>query len=197
MNINIRSLEWLSMDLVKILFLAVSLVTSNVVFASGDHDEHEEGAESGEGHGDEDGHDEGGHEEEQSVKLTARQLEVAGITVETIRLQSVADVVNAPGEIMLNEYKTTSVTPRVSAQVFERHAKMGDTVTIGQPLLTLSSVEMATAQGDLLVSHREWQRVKKLGRKVVSAQRYTEARVNHEQAKARTLAYGMTSKQAD
>jgi RND family efflux transporter MFP subunit len=193
MNIKLKNLESTGLNLMKIAMLTLSLGALNIAYAAGGHDEgeHEES-----GH-EEAGHEEDGHEEEASVKLTARQLEVAGITVETIQLQKVADVVNAPGEIMLNEYKTTSVTPRVSAQVVSRHAKLGDMVSVGQPLLTLSSVEMATAQGDLLVTHREWQRVKKLGRKVVSAQRYTEARVKHEQAKARALAYGMTSKQAD
>jgi RND family efflux transporter MFP subunit len=120
---------------------------------------------------------------------------MAGIVVEEIQQQSVASIISAPGEIMLNEYKTTSVTPRVSAQIVKRYAKLGDVISAGQKLLTLSSVEMATAQGDLLVTEREWHRVKKLGRKVVSAQRYTEARVAHEQAKARVLAYGMTVKQ--
>ncbi|MBL4712637.1 MAG: efflux RND transporter periplasmic adaptor subunit [Gammaproteobacteria bacterium] len=170
----------------------------NVAFAA---DGHREADHDDSGH-EESGHEEGGreeenHEEEQSVKLTSRQREVAGIAVKAIQLQGVADVVNAPGEIMLNEYKTTSVTPRVSAQVVERQTKLGDSVSTGHPLVTLTSVEMATAQGDLLVSHREWLRVKKLGRKVVSARRYTEARVNHEQAKARVLAYGMSSAQAD
>jgi RND family efflux transporter MFP subunit len=188
MNINLTSMESTAVSLIKILILAAPLFVLNVAYASAEHDEAEH---------EQSGHEESGHEEENSVKLSARQLEVAGIRVEKIQLQSVADVVNAPGEIMLNEYKTTSVTPRVSAQVVKRQAKLGDMVSIGQPLVTLSSVDMATAQGDLLVTHREWQRVKKLGRKIVSAQRYTEARVKHEQAKARVLAYGMTSKQAD
>ncbi|VAW51292.1 Probable Co/Zn/Cd efflux system membrane fusion protein [hydrothermal vent metagenome] len=155
----------------------------------GGHDDH--GAESG-GHG---GHGEGGHEEEPSVKLTAEQMTIAGIVSEAIQLQEVSDLIIAPGEVALNAYKTTSVTPRVSAQVAKRHAKLGDEVKAGDPLLTLSSVAMASAQGELIVTEREWQRVKKLGRKVVSASRYTEARVAHEQAKARVLAYGMTARQ--
>ena len=194
MNINLRNLDLTNMSLVKILLLTVSLSAMNVAYASGGHDEdgHEEN-----GH-EESGHEEGGHdEEEQSVKLSAKQLEVAGIVVSEIQPQSVAEIISAPGEIMLNEYRTSSVTPRVSSQVVKRHVKLGDVITAGQPLVTLSSVEMATAQGDLIVTGREWQRVKKLGRKIVSAQRYTEARVNHEQAKARVLAYGMTEKQVE
>jgi RND family efflux transporter MFP subunit len=58
--------------------------------------------------------------------------------------------------------------------------------------VTLSSVEMAQAQGDLLVAEREWQRVSKLGKEVVSDQRYTEARIAREQARARVSAFGMT-----
>jgi len=153
------------------------------------HDEHgeEKGAHEENGEGD--------HEEESSVKLTAEQMEIAGIVSEAIQLQEVSDLIIAPGEVVLNAYQTTSVTPRVSAQVAKRHAKLGDEVKTGDPLLTLSSVAMANAQGELIVTEREWQRVKKLGRKVVSASRYTEARVAHEQAKARVLAYGMTVKQ--
>ncbi len=189
MNINLRNTGLISMSLVKILLLTVSLSALNVAYASGGQDE--------DGH-EEAGHEDGGHDEEEaSVKLSAKQLEIAGIIVKEIQPQNVAALISAPGEIMLNEYRTTSVTPRVSSQVVKRHVKLGDVITIGQPLVTLSSVEMATAQGNLLVTSREWLRVKKLGRKVVSAQRYTEARVNHEQAKARVLAYGMTVKQVE
>jgi len=189
MNINYRSTELASLGLIKLIILTLSLITFNVAYAENDHDEA--------GH-EEIGHEESGHEEgEQSVKLTVRQRETAGIVIQKIQLKSIAGLISAPGEIMLNEYKTTSVTPRVSAQVVERHAKLGDALKANDPLVTLSSVDMATAQGDLLVTDREWKRVKKLGRKVVSASRYTEARVAHEQAKARVLAYGMTSQQAE
>lgn len=160
------------------MILSVSFFTANLAYAS-------------------DKHNEGEHEKETSVKLTSQQLSVGGIAVEEVQLKEIAAVIYAPGEIMLNEYKTTIVTPRVSSQVVKRHAKLGDSVISGQPLLTLSSVDMATAQGELLVSEREWQRVEKLGRKVVSASRYTEAKVKHEQAKARVLAYGMTKNQID
>ena len=161
------------------------------------HDDHDdEHAESGhDGHGDEGHGGHGDHDEEQSVRLTAQQNRSAGIVVEPLVSKPVADVVRAPGEVMLNAYRTVSVTPRVAAQVVERHARLGDVVRAGQPLVTLSSVDMANAEGELIVAAREWQRVKKLGRKVVSAQRYTEARVAYEQAHARVTAYGMTDKQ--
>ncbi len=163
-------------------------------------DDHEEGHEEGhseEGHDEHGGEGHGEHEEEQSVKLTQEQMRVAGIVAEPVTRKNVADVIRAPGEVMLNAYRTVSITPRVDAQVVKRHAKLGDHVKLGQPLVTLSSVEMANAEGELIVSAREWQRVKKLGKKVVSAQRYTEARVAYEQARARVIAYGMTEGQAN
>lgn len=163
----------------RVTLLSVLMIMSNISFAAEDE-----------------GHGEVGHvelEEEQSVKLSAAQIEMAGIEVSEIQPEDFADEINAPGEVVLNAYKTTFVTPRVASQVVARHVKLGDVIKIGEPLVTLSSVEMAAAQGDLLVSGREWQRVKQLGSKVVSGQRYTNARVAYEQAKARVLAYGMTA----
>jgi cobalt-zinc-cadmium efflux system membrane fusion protein len=135
------------------------------------------------------------HDEEQAVRLSAEQRKMAGIVSEVLELRPVASEIRAPGEIQLNDYLTTRVTPRVAAQIVERHARLGDPVEAGQLLVTLSSVEMAQAQGDLLVAEREWRRVKKLGREVVSDQRYTEARVAFELARARVLAFGMTDAQ--
>ncbi len=173
-----------------------------------DHDEHGIPHHDGERHG-EDRHDgadhrhgdhEAGHEAHPStskVSLSRAQVELAGIVSRVIRPRPVAETIQAPGEIRLNAYRTGSVTPRVAAQVVERFARLGDEVVRGQRLLMLSSVEMARAQGELFVAEREWQRVKKLGRKVVSAARYTEARVAREQARARVMAYGMSRRQVD
>jgi cobalt-zinc-cadmium efflux system membrane fusion protein len=126
------------------------------------------------------------------VQLTSEQREMAGIVSESLQLRDIVIAFRVPGEIQLNTYATTMVTPRIEAQVVERHARLGDTIENGQALVTLSSVEMAQAQGDLQVAEHEWRRVKKLGRDVVSEQRYTEARVARGQARARVRAYGMT-----
>ena len=163
------------------------------------HDE-KAGAQNASAHGadegkDEHGAEEGAHEEEGGVQLTAAQRQAAGIQVVTLQPQRVNSAILVPGEVTLNDYASSKVTPRISAQVVQRHARLGDKVTSGQALVTLSSVEMAQAQGDLLVAEREWRRVSKLGRKVVSGARYTEARVNREQARARVLAYGMSNDQ--
>jgi len=169
----------------------------------GDEDKHDD--EDEDEHGGEDKHDEaegghGGHnehDEEGVTKLSKAQMEKAGIATRVLQPQLINAAIKAPGEVGFNTYKTASITPRISAQVIDRHVVLGEVVKKGQPLVTLSSVEMAEAQGNLLVVDREWKRVKKLGRKVVSARRHTEAKVKWELAKAKVKAYGMTTKQIE
>jgi len=169
----------------------------------GDEDKHARPGHDRDAH-DEDGHghdehagEEHGHEEEGRVRLSAEQMRTAGIEVAPLRAEPVAAWLTAPGEVQLNAYRTVNIAPRIPAQIVARHARLGDEVKAGQALISLSSVEMAEAQGQLLVASREWQRVKALGRKVVSERRYTEARVAWEQALARVRAYGMTQAEID
>ncbi len=144
----------------------------------------------------EEGHDEAeGSPNDNVAELTDEQIQTAGI--ETIRVQwsEVADILIAPGEVTLNAYETIKVTPRIEAQIVERHVRLGESVEKGQPLVTLSSIEVAQAQGELLVTDREWVRVEELGRKIVSDRRFVESQVARQQAYARVRAYGMTEDQ--
>lgn len=169
-----------------LLVLLFALASGSPLLA--EDQEHEEG-----GH-QESGHEEGEHEEN-VAELTKEQIQTVGI--ETVRVQrgEVADILIAPGEVTLNAYRTTKVAPRIEAQIIQRHVHLGESVAPGQALVTLSSVEVAQAQGELLVSDRELKRVKELGRKVVSERRYVEAQVARQQAYARVRAYGMTDDQ--
>ena len=162
-----------------------------------DHDEEDDHAdEDGHGdHGDEEGH--GDHDEEgAALELTSAERNAAGIVIDTVAPQALSETVRVPGEVINNAYRSSRVTPRITAQVAARHVTLGEDVQIGQRLVTLSSVAMAEAQGALIVADREWRRVKALGRDTVSARRYTEAQVAQQQALAKVLAYGMTEAQA-
>lgn len=159
--------------------------------------EHREGDDHGHNkkvedeHGDD--HKGDNHEEEAGiVKLSPQQLQTAGIKVTSLELREVGAMIRAPGEVKLNEYQTVKVTSRIAAQVVSRHARLGDNVEKGQALLTLSSVEMAEAQGQLLLADKEWKRVKELGRKVVSERRYITTQVDYEKAYANAKAFGMS-----
>ncbi len=143
-----------------------------------------------EAHGDHEG------EADSAIALTAGAQRAAGIVVKKVTLEALQETLRVPGEVVINAYQSSRVTPRITAQVLARHARLGDAVKAGQPLVTLSSVAMAEAQGNLIVADRDWQRVETLGRKAVSERRYTEAQVAQQQAFATVLAYGMTDTQA-
>ena len=161
-----------------------------------DHHNHKE-----EGHGHEEkgeGHDEHGEEGAAAdAELTNAQRRMAGIETQLVKRQSLGEAITAPGEVTLNAYRTTKVTPRIGAQVLMRHARLGDHVKKGQPLVTLSGVQMAEAQGVLMEADVELRRVEKLGRKVVSEKRFVAAQIAYQQAYAKVSAYGMTTAQID
>jgi cobalt-zinc-cadmium efflux system membrane fusion protein len=155
-----------------------------------DHEGHDH-----EGHS----HDEEHHETHQNsvVELTAAKIKSADVEVVEVKQQPLSEEINAPGEVITNAYRSSKATPRISAQVTKRYKKLGNKVKKGEPLVTLSSVEMARAQSEFLVAGREWQRVRRLGKQVVSERNYEEAQVAYRLAYAKVLAYGMTERQIE
>lgn len=145
----------------------------------------------------EEGHDDHNEEEGGAIEMTVEERESAGIIVSVVAPRALSETLRVPGEVVINAYKSARVTPRITAQVATRHVKMGDEVTPGNRLVTLSSVEMAEAQGALIVADLEWKRVKSLGKGTVAARRYTEAQIAQQQAFAKVVAYGMTAAQAN
>ena len=191
-------------NLILIALLSASMVIAPTWAAQDhnehDHDSHKEESHEKDAHEDEHGgrnehdrHDD--HDEKGTVILTTEQQQAADIVVKKITPELIQADVSAPAEVKFNTYKTASISPRISAQVLGCYVVLGEVVRIGQPIVSLSSVEMAEAQGALLLAGREWKRVKKLGRQVVSESRYTEAKVNWELARARVKAYGMSDSQ--
>jgi cobalt-zinc-cadmium efflux system membrane fusion protein len=132
------------------------------------------------------------HAEENPLVVDAVTQKELGIVTAPVAAQVLSEELRAPGEVKANAYATALVSPRIPAQIVRRHAKLGETVKAGQPLVTLSSVEVAEAQGALIVAEREWARVKQLGAEAVSAKRYTESQVGRDQAFAKLRAYGVS-----
>ena len=127
--------------------------------------------------------------------LDVAAIREAGIVVETLGTRQLGDELKAPGEVKMDAYATVLVSPRVASQVVARKARLGDVVTKGQPLVVLSSVEVAETQGQLIVASQDWQRVSSLGPQAVSARRYGEALVQRDQSRAKLRAYGLTDAQ--
>ena len=137
------------------------------------------------------------HGDEGLIEISPEGQQAAGIKTEVLRAQSLPIYISAPGEAIPNKDLTALVTPRIQAQVVQRLVKIGDHVKQGQPLVRLSSVDMAKAQADLLLTHKEWLRVKQLGKQAVSAKRYQTAEIAYQQAYSKLLAYGMTRLQIE
>ena len=141
-------------------------------------------AEGGEGHAEE-------GEAGEPVKMDDAALKAAGIRLQTLQPSLLSEELRAPGEVVDSAYGTTLITPRVEALVVRRHAKLGDEVRAGAPLVTLASVEVSDAQADLRIAEQEWRRVSALGREAVAGRRITEAKVAVDRARAKAQAYGL------
>jgi len=127
--------------------------------------------------------------------LDPKTIQDAGIVVDTAASRALTDELKAPGEVKADAYSTVLVSPRVESQVTARKATLGDLVKNGQPLVVLSSVQVAETQGALIVAEQDWQRVASLGPQAVSARRYNEAKVQRDQARAKLRAYGLSDGQ--
>ena len=183
--------------------LVITALTS--LDAAGQHtrDERDHADSHEAGHDDHPNHDEpvsgqAGHGEKSEggvVELSPESIRAADIHVTALKSELLPEFISAPGEIQLNQYRSAEVTPLIDAVVVKRHARLGDKVKAGQPLITLASIEVAAAQGELRIVANEWQRVRKLGRGVVSEKRYVQARVAYEQGRLKLSAYGLDNKQ--
>src|SRR5690606_21787445 len=104
--------------------------TTPAVVSEAHDDDHADDA------GTKDEHDEHG---DAAPRWDEASLAAAGIHLAPLRRQSLSESIRAPGEVVDNAYGTTLITPRVDALVVQRHAKLGDDVAAGAPLVTLSS----------------------------------------------------------
>lgn len=165
--------------------------------AASSGDVHDDPPADQESHDDHDPHDQP-EQTANAVQLSAEQRRAIALETAVLEPRPLGAAIRAPGEVRANAYASSRVTPRIAAQVVARHARLGDPVKAGQPLVTLSSPEMADAQGDFVVAEREWQRLRQLkGDDFVSEREHLQARVARDKALWRVLAFGMTRAQAD
>ncbi len=127
----------------------------------------------------------------EGLRMDDATLKAAGIRVEAVQASQVSGSIRVPGEVLDSAYGTTLITPRVESLVVRRHAKLGDEVRAGAPLVTLASVQVSDAQADLRVAEQEYRRVAALGPEAVAGRRITEARVALDRARAKAQAYGL------
>ena len=126
------------------------------------------------------------------LKLSAEEIETAGIQVEALAAQSVADQVVLTATIRANQERIAHVAPRVSARITQVKAKLGDNVKAGQPLALLDSMELGEAhsayrqaQSQLALAKADFERARKLrAEEIIADKDFLRARSEYEKARA-------------
>ncbi|WP_318556204.1 efflux RND transporter periplasmic adaptor subunit [Geobacter anodireducens] len=123
------------------------------VTGGGEHAEHKEAGhkeEKGGGHDDEKGHAEekeghDGHGEEKLVRMAAEVQKQNGVAVAPAQKQRLPGMISATGKVEANADRIAHVSPRISGKIVSVRASLGDSVSAGQQLVTLDSVELGEA----------------------------------------------------
>ena len=126
-----------------------------------------------EGH---EGHDE--HGEVGSVKMTIEVQKQNSVVVAAAKKQRIAGVISATGKVEANADKIAHVSPRIAGKIVSVRASLGDSVTAGQPLATLDSVELGEAlsryhqsRTKLALAQSNMERIKTLVEKKIAARK--------------------------
>ncbi len=135
--------------------------------------EHKEEKEEHEGHDD---HDE--HGEEGLLKMSAEAQKLNGVVVAPAKKQRLAGTISATGKVEANADRIAHVSPRISGKIVAVRASLGDSISAGQSLATLDSVELGEALGryhqsktKLALAQSNMDRIKGLVEKKIAARK--------------------------
>jgi cobalt-zinc-cadmium efflux system membrane fusion protein len=113
-----------------------------------------------------------------SVKMTAEVQKQNGVVVAPAKKQRMGGVISATGKVEANADRIAHVSPRISGKVVAVKASLGDSVSAGQALATLDSVELGEALGryhqsrtKLALSQANMDRIKNLVEKKIAARK--------------------------
>lgn len=151
-------------------------------------------------HGKDDGlgKEEAGHAEGKAIRLSEDEQRVAGVRVEPVEVQEVADQLVVTATIQANQDRLARLAPRVPGRIVGIAANLGDRVSAGQVLARLDSIEVGEArssyaqlESEARVARGNMERAERLqAEQVVSQKDYLRARAEHEKAQAALRAAG-------
>ncbi|MEI6704114.1 MAG: efflux RND transporter periplasmic adaptor subunit [Deltaproteobacteria bacterium] len=209
------------------LILAVAL-SGGILFKSGylvrsggEHEEKKEIGHKGEKEGEhkgekgvshdvekekKEGHDE--HGEVASLKMTVEIQKQNGVVVTQAKKQQLAGTINATGKVEVNADRIAHVSPRIPGKIIAVKASLGDSVSAGQALATLDSVELGEAlnrfhqsKTKLALAQTNMDRIKGLVEKKIAARKdihqaetdYKTAQTELHTDEERLLLYGVAT----
>lgn len=114
-------------------------------------------------------HGEGEHGKESEIKLSPDSQQIAGIKTVLVSAASIAETLQATGEVVANANRVVKVGSFVAGRISRLNVNIGDTVTAGQTLALVDSTEVAQAraayqqaQAELRVAEQKLANVKRL-----------------------------------
>lgn len=113
-----------------------------------------------------------------SVKMTAEVQKQNGVVVAPAKKQRMGGVISATGKVEANADRIAHVSPRISGKIVAVKASLGDSVSAGQALATLDSVELGEAlsryrqsRTKLALAQANMERIKNLVEKKIAARK--------------------------
>ncbi|MFW2358190.1 efflux RND transporter periplasmic adaptor subunit [Hydrogenophaga sp.] len=134
----------------------------------------------------------GERKEEPGLKLSPEDTQRAGIKLETLAAQNLADTVTFTATIRPNADRVARVAPRVEGRIVQVSANLGDKVKAGQALAVLDSLALGEAHSTLQraqaahrVAQSEFKRAESLSADEIIPQReFLRAKAGFESATA-------------
>jgi cobalt-zinc-cadmium efflux system membrane fusion protein len=134
----------------RILFLLTAVALAGTLAACGKKDDAEPAkAASSAAAGDKGDAKKEEGKEGGELKLSAEEVQRAGVKVETLASLAFADSITVTATIRPNQDRIARVAPRVEGRIISVSANLGDAVKAGQPLAVLDSLAIGEAQSAL------------------------------------------------
>ena len=133
---------------------------------------------------------------EKLLALSDEEAQRAGIKVQKLEPQELADQIVVTATIQANQDKLAHVAPRVPGRIVKVNASLGDRVKAGQALAMLDSIELGEARSAYLqaaseaaVAQAGFARAQRLNAdNIIPEKDYLRARAEHEKARAASRA---------
>ncbi len=112
------------------------------------------------------------------VRMSAGLQKENGVVVVTAARVRLGEVISSTGKVAANADRMAHVSPRISGKIITVNASLGDSVSTGQPLVLLDSVELGEALGryhqsktKFALAHSNMERIKSLVEKKIAARK--------------------------
>lgn len=137
-------------------------------------------------------HEGKGHAEEKSLRLTAEEIQTAGIEIALVEEQIVNERIALTATIRANQDRIAHIVPRVSGRITKVSGILGDAVKGGQTLALIDSIELGEAHSAYLqaksqhdVARADFDRAERLRKdEIIPEKDYLRARSEFEKTRA-------------